>query len=89
MPPAHIRNAPTRLMKDLGYGAGYQYDPSTEDGFSGQDYFPEGIARPVFYAPKGEGSGGARQGAPRPLGGAEGEEGWVEAPDPPTPRRPH
>jgi putative ATPase len=56
MPPAHIRNAPTRMMKDLGYGAGYQYDPNTEEGFSGQDYFPDGVDRPVFYAPKGEGA---------------------------------
>jgi putative ATPase len=56
MPPAHIRNAPTRLMKDLGYGAGYQYDPNTEEGFSGQDYFPDGVDRPIFYAPKGEGA---------------------------------
>jgi putative ATPase len=55
MPPAHIRNAPTRLMKDLGYGAGYQYDPETATGFSGQNYFPDGMARQVFYAPKGEG----------------------------------
>jgi putative ATPase len=57
-PPAHIRNAPTRLMKDLGYGAGYRYDPNTEEGFSGQDYFPEGVERPMFYAPKGEGAEG-------------------------------
>ncbi|MGI9168856.1 MAG: replication-associated recombination protein A [Caulobacteraceae bacterium] len=56
MPPAHIRNAPTRLMKDLGYGKGYRYDPNTEEGFSGQDYFPEGVPRPVFYTPKGEGA---------------------------------
>ncbi len=56
MPPAHIRNAPTRLMKDLGYGKGYQYDPETAEGFSGQNYFPEGIDRPVFYQPKGEGA---------------------------------
>jgi putative ATPase len=55
MPPAHIRNAPTRLMKDLGYAAGYQYDPDTAEGFSGQNYFPEGMERRVFYAPKGEG----------------------------------
>jgi putative ATPase len=54
-PPAHIRNAPTRLMKELGYGAGYQYDPDTAEGFSGQSYFPEGMERRVFYAPKGEG----------------------------------
>ncbi|MBS0409901.1 MAG: replication-associated recombination protein A [Proteobacteria bacterium] len=56
MPPAHIRNAPTRLMKDLGYGKGYQYDPDTEEGFSGQDYFPEGVERRTFYAPRGEGA---------------------------------
>ena len=56
MPPAHIRNAPTRLMKDLGYGKGYQYDPSTAEGFSGQNYFPDGMARPMFYTPKGEGA---------------------------------
>ena len=55
-PPAHIRNAPTRLMKDLGYGAGYAYDPHTEEGFSGQDYFPEGMERRVFYDPKGDGA---------------------------------
>jgi putative ATPase len=56
MPPAHIRNAPTRLMKQLGYGKGYNYDPNTEEGFSGQDYFPEGVERQTFYAPKGEGA---------------------------------
>ena len=56
MPPAHIRNAPTRLMKDLGYGKGYQYDPDTAEGFSGQNYFPDGLERPVFYRPKGEGA---------------------------------
>ncbi len=50
-PPLHIRNAPTRLMKDIGYGAGYAYDHDAEDGFSGQDYFPEGMKRPIFYAP--------------------------------------
>jgi putative ATPase len=50
-PPKHIRNAPTRLMKDIGYGAGYAYDHDAEDGFSGQDYFPEGMKRPVYYLP--------------------------------------
>jgi putative ATPase len=54
-PPAHIRNAPTKLMKDLGYGKGYQYDPDTPEGFSGADYFPDGMERRTFYAPKGEG----------------------------------
>jgi putative ATPase len=56
VPPPHIRNAPTRLMKEMGYGAGYAYDPDTERGFSGQNYFPEGVERQVFYSPKGEGS---------------------------------
>jgi putative ATPase len=50
-PPKHILNAPTKLMKDLGAGAGYQYDPDTPYGFSGQDYFPEGLGRPIFYQP--------------------------------------
>lgn len=55
MPPKHILNAPTGMMKDQGYGAGYQYDHDTEGGFSGQDYFPDGMNRPVFYDPKGQG----------------------------------
>jgi putative ATPase len=50
-PPKHILNAPTRMMKDLGFGAGYSYDHEAEDGFSGQDYFPEGMKRPVWYLP--------------------------------------
>jgi len=52
MPPAHILNAPTKLMKNLGYGGGYQYDHEAEEGFSGQNYFPEGMARQQFYRPK-------------------------------------
>jgi putative ATPase len=52
MPPAHILNAPTRLMKDLGYGAGYQYDHDAEQAFSGQNYFPETMERQTFYAPR-------------------------------------
>jgi putative ATPase len=56
MPPAHIRNAPTKLMRDLGYGQGYAYDHDTAEGFSGQNYFPEGMARRTFYQPKGEGA---------------------------------
>jgi putative ATPase len=55
MPPAHILNAPTRLMKDLGYGKGYAYDHDVEGGFSGQNYFPDGMARQTFYKPRGEG----------------------------------
>ena len=51
MPPKHILNAPTRLMKDLGYGDGYVYDHATDEGFSGQDYFPEGMERRRFYVP--------------------------------------
>ncbi|NYZ14016.1 replication-associated recombination protein A [Azospirillum sp. RWY-5-1] len=51
MPPMHILNAPTRLMKDLGYGKGYAYDHDAEDGFSGQNYFPDGMARRDFYRP--------------------------------------
>ncbi|HEV8390521.1 MAG TPA: replication-associated recombination protein A [Dongiaceae bacterium] len=51
MPPKHILNAPTRLMKDLGYGKGYNYDHDTAEGFSGQNYFPDGMARQRFYSP--------------------------------------
>jgi putative ATPase len=51
MPPKHILNAPTRLMKDLGYGKGYNYDHATAEGFSGQNYFPDGMARERFYQP--------------------------------------
>jgi putative ATPase len=51
MPPKHILNAPTRMMQDLGYGKGYEYDHSTAEGFSGQNYFPDGMARQNFYAP--------------------------------------
>ncbi len=50
-PPKHILNAPTRLMKDIGYGTGYAYDHDAEDGFSGQNYFPDGMKHPVYYAP--------------------------------------
>jgi putative ATPase len=56
MPPAHIRNAPTRLMKELGYGKGYAYDHDAEAGFSGQNYFPDGMERRNFYTPRGEGA---------------------------------
>jgi putative ATPase len=50
-PPKHILNAPTRLMKEQGYGEGYAYDHDAEDGFSGQNYFPDGMKRPVLYQP--------------------------------------
>ena len=55
MPPAHILNAPTGLMKDLGYGAGYEYDHDAKDGFSGQNYFPDEMARAQFFRPKDKG----------------------------------
>ncbi len=51
MPPKHILNAPTQLMKDLDYGKGYFYDHDTQEGFSGQNCFPESLDRPSFYQP--------------------------------------
>ncbi|HYD17572.1 MAG TPA: replication-associated recombination protein A [Patescibacteria group bacterium] len=51
MPPKHILNAPTKLMKNIGYGKGYNYDHDTEEGFSGQNYFPDGMEREQFYQP--------------------------------------
>ena len=54
-PPKHILNAPTRLMKDLGYGAGYEYDHGTEEAFSGQNYFPDEMERQTFYDPPDRG----------------------------------
>jgi putative ATPase len=50
-PPKHILNAPTSLMKDLGYGDGYEYDHNAENAFSGQNYFPDGMERQNFYQP--------------------------------------
>ena len=50
-PPKHILNAPTVMMKDQGYGKGYAYDHDAEDGFSGQNYFPDGMVRPALYQP--------------------------------------
>jgi putative ATPase len=51
LPPKHILNAPTKLMKSEGYGSGYQYDHDMPDAFSGQDYFPDGLGRQQFYRP--------------------------------------
>jgi putative ATPase len=48
-------NAPTKLLKDIGYGKGYEYDHDTAEGFSGQNYFPENMARRRFYQPKERG----------------------------------
>ena len=50
-PPMHILNAPTKLMKDVGYGKGYEYDHNAADGFSGQNYFPDNMNREEFYRP--------------------------------------
>ncbi|MCW2264782.1 putative ATPase [Gluconobacter cerinus] len=55
MPPSHILNAPTTLMKDIGYGKGYEYDHDSEDAFSGQNYFPEGMERVSLYQPTDRG----------------------------------
>jgi putative ATPase len=51
MPPKHILNAPTSLMSELGYGEGYAYDHDAPDAFSGQNYFPDGMARENLYQP--------------------------------------
>jgi putative ATPase len=50
-PPKHILNAPTAMMKNQGYGAGYAYDHDAQDGFSGQNYFPDSMDRPSFFTP--------------------------------------
>ena len=55
MPPPHILNAPTRLMKDIGYGKGYAYDHDADEGFSGADYWPEEMERQTFYEPTNRG----------------------------------
>jgi putative ATPase len=55
MPPPHILNAPTRLMKDIGYGSGYAYDHDAPDAFSGDDYWPDEMTPTAFYAPTGRG----------------------------------
>jgi len=55
MPPMHILNAPTKLMKTVGYGKGYAYDHGTQDGFSGQDYWPEEMERQALYEPTDRG----------------------------------
>ncbi len=56
MPPENILNAPTKLMKDIGYGKGYAYDPDTEHGFSGANYWPAGMAPQTFYTPTDRGT---------------------------------
>ena len=54
-PPMNILNAPTKMMKDLGYGKGYVYEPDTDEGVSTQNFFPDGLEHELFYQPKGEG----------------------------------
>ena len=51
MPPKNILNAPTRLMKDIGYGKNYAYDHDADDAFSGDNYWPEDMVAQNFYAP--------------------------------------
>ena len=55
MPPAAIRNAPTKLMRDIGYGKGYAYDHDAENAFSGSDYWPDEMTPQTFYAPTDRG----------------------------------
>jgi putative ATPase len=56
MPPKHILNAPTKLMQEIGYGAGYAYDHDEADAFSGANYFPDEMARQEFYRPTDRGA---------------------------------
>jgi putative ATPase len=62
LPPKHILNAPTRLMKGEGYGAGYAYDHDAPEAFSGQNYFPDALGRPRFYDPPERGRAEIRSG---------------------------
>ncbi|MEH6411347.1 MAG: replication-associated recombination protein A [Hyphomonas sp.] len=55
MPPKHILNSPTAMMKEQGYGEGYEYDHDLEGGVSGQNYFPDGMVGQTYYTPKGQG----------------------------------
>jgi putative ATPase len=54
-PPKHILNAPTRLMAEVGYGEGYEYDHNAAEAFSGQNYFPDGMERDQYYDPPDRG----------------------------------
>ena len=55
MPPMHILNAPTKLMKNVGYGKDYAYDHDADEGFSGQNYWPEEMEPQNFYTPTDRG----------------------------------
>ena len=70
MPPAHIRNAPTKLMRSLGYGKGYEYDHDTAEGFSGAELLAGRDGAAALLHAEGRGGGGQDQGAPGALGGA-------------------
>ena len=74
MPPKNILNAPTKLMKQIGYGKGYQYDHDAEGGFSGDNYWPEEMAPQTFYDADRPRLREASRRADRLVGGAaEGE----------------
>ena len=75
LPPKHILNAPTGLMKQEGYGSGYEYDHDTAEAFSGQDYFPEALGHQTFYDPPERGFGGksASGSTTGPSSGASGD----------------
>ena len=55
LPPKHILNSPTKLMKSEGYGSGYEYDHDTAEAFSGQEYFPDALGHQTFYDPPDRG----------------------------------
>ncbi len=80
MPPMHAVNAPTKLMRELGYSEGYVYDPSTEEGFSGLNYFPDSMPRQKFYAPFETRLRARDQEAARLLGKAAASEGEINRP---------
>ena len=69
-PPKHILNAPTKLMEEQGYGSGYEYDHNAEEGFSGQDYFPEGVRRARSSTIRPSGASSARSGSAWRIGPA-------------------
>jgi putative ATPase len=83
-PPAHILNAPTRLMKDLGYGKDYQYDPDTPDGFSGASYFPDGMQRRTFYEPTDHGYEHQIRDRLTRWAQLRARKHWPQAPEPPS-----
>jgi len=77
LPPKHILNSPTKLMKSEGYGSGYEYDHDAPDAFSGQDYFPEALGRQTFYDPPDRGFERENPQAAGLLGQAARRPNWV------------